>query len=72
MSIMGADDSVLEFEDVRINMGIRRDTQRILNCDSANMDRTLTASQEQLEFYAPLKTAGYKTGITPLCQSLLI
>ena len=58
MSIMGSDDSVLEFESVRINRGIRRDTQRILNCDSANMDRTLSASEEQLEWIRIIRQAG--------------
>lgn len=72
MSIMGADDSVLEFEEVRINMGIRRDTQRILNCDSANMDRTLTASEEQLEWIKAIKDAGQFSNLPDPLQAVAL
>ena len=48
LGILGADDAVLEFEDVRMAKSLMTETQRMMNCDSANMDRTLTASEEQI------------------------
>lgn len=58
LGIMSADDAKLEFENIRINKGLRGDTQRLLNCDTANMDRTLTASEEQLRWINIIKDAG--------------
>lgn len=49
MGIMGAGDKLLDFENITISKGIRREAQRIMNCDTANMDRTLSASEEQIE-----------------------
>lgn len=47
LGIMGADDAVLEFENIRISKGLHGDVQRMLNCDNANVDRTLSAAEEQ-------------------------
>ena len=47
LGIMGADNAVLEFENIRINKGLRGDVQRLMNCDNANVDRTLSAAEEQ-------------------------
>lgn len=49
LAIMGAHAQVLEFENVKITKGLMNDTVRITNCDSANTDRTLDASQRQIE-----------------------
>ncbi|MCF0141470.1 MAG: DNA-binding protein WhiA [Mogibacterium sp.] len=58
LGIMGADAAMLEFENVRVGKSVRHETQRILNCDSANVDRTLTASEEQQQWIKTLKDAG--------------
>lgn len=50
LGILGADDAVLEFEDVRLNKSILTETQRMMNCDNANVDRTLSASEEQMRW----------------------
>ena len=49
LAIMGAHAHVLEFENIRIQKGLVNDTVRITNCDNANTDRTLDASQRQIE-----------------------
>ena len=49
LGILGADDAMLDFEDIRISKEAHGDAQRLLNCDSANVDRTLTASEEQIK-----------------------
>lgn len=48
LGILGADSAMLEFEEVRISKEAHGDAQRLLNCDSANVDRTLSASEEQI------------------------
>lgn len=50
LGILGADDAVLKFEDIRIGKEAHGDAQRLLNCDSANVDRTLTASEQQIGY----------------------
>ena len=48
LGIMGADDAVLELAAIMINKEILGDAQRLSNCDNANVDRTVAASEEQL------------------------
>ena len=50
LGIMGADDAMLEFESIRVNKGVHGDIMRMVNCDSANVDRTLAAAQMQAEW----------------------
>ena len=49
LGLMGAHTQMLEFENVRIKKELMNETVRITNCDSANTDRTLDASQKQIE-----------------------
>lgn len=67
LAIMGAHTQMLEFENVRIKKGIVNDTVRILNCDNANTDRTLDASQRQI---ANIKLIQEKMGIGALPEKL--
>ena len=46
---MGAHSQMLEFENVKIKKELVNETVRITNCDNANTDRTLDASQRQLK-----------------------
>lgn len=47
LGIMGADNAILEFENIRISKSLHGDVQRMINCDNANVDRTLSAAEEQ-------------------------
>lgn len=48
LGIIGADDAVLSFENIRLERGIRGQAVRIANCDNANVDRTIGASERQI------------------------
>lgn len=48
LGIMGASKAMLEFENIRIGKGLRVEVQRISNCDNANIDRSLSASEQQI------------------------
>ena len=50
LGIMGAEDAMLEFESIRVNKGVHGDIMRMVNCDNANVDRTLAAAQSQAEW----------------------
>lgn len=49
LNILGAHGQLLDFENVRIVKEMRNKTNRINNCDSANLDKTINASVRQVE-----------------------
>lgn len=49
MAIMGASNQLFKYEDIRIKKDIRNLTNRINNCDQANIDKSLAASERQLD-----------------------
>lgn len=48
LNILKAHSQLLKYEDVRIMKEMRNKTNRISNCDNANMDKTLNASERQI------------------------
>lgn len=48
LAIMGANTHVLKYDDVLIKKSMVNETVRITNCDNANTDRTLDASEKQV------------------------
>lgn len=49
IALMGANKSVLNFEDVRVQREMRGKVNRIVNCQTANLNKTINASVEQIE-----------------------
>jgi DNA-binding protein WhiA len=47
LNILGAHDRLFNFENVRIVKELRNRTNRISNCDNANLDKSLRAAEEQ-------------------------
>lgn len=48
LAIMGASSQIFTFENVRMTKEIRNQANRINNCDNANIDKVLNASEKQL------------------------
>ncbi len=69
LAIMGAHTQVLEFDNVMIRKEMVNETVRITNCDNANTDRTLDASQKQI---ANIKLIDEKMGISALPEKLKV
>lgn len=63
LGIIGASSAMLEFESIRVNKGMHGEVMRIINCDNANVDRTLTAAEEQRSWLAAIASA--ETGREP-------
>lgn len=63
MNLIGAVSAVLEFESIRVGKEVKGEAQRILNCDNANVDRTLTASENQIAWINKLKEQGRFDGL---------
>jgi len=49
LSIVGAHHSLLKFEDVRIVRDMRNSVNRLVNCETANLNKTIGASLRQVE-----------------------
>lgn len=47
--VIGANSAVLKFEDIRIVRDMRNSVNRLVNCENANLNKTIDASQRQLE-----------------------
>ena len=46
---MGANRGLLKFEDIRVQKDMRGKINRLVNCESANLNKTINASIEQIE-----------------------
>lgn len=49
LSLIGAHAALCELENIRIQKDIRNNVNRMVNCDSANLQKTLDASTRQVE-----------------------
>lgn len=49
IALLGASRSVLKFEDIRVQRDMRGKVNRIVNCQTANLNKTINASIEQIE-----------------------
>ena len=49
LNVIGAHSTLLEFENVRIIKQMRNDVNRLVNCETANMNKTIDASYRQVE-----------------------
>ncbi|KRM72370.1 DNA-binding protein WhiA [Lacticaseibacillus brantae] len=49
LQIVGATNAMLKFEDVRIVRDMRNSVNRLVNCETANLNKTIDAAQRQIE-----------------------
>jgi DNA-binding protein WhiA len=49
LNLMGAHSALLEFENTRIYKGMRNQVNRLVNCETANLGKTVNASYRQVE-----------------------
>ena len=55
LAFIGGNKAVLEFENIRIEREMRNKINRIVNCEEANLNKTMNASIEQIEAINKLK-----------------
>ncbi|GEK29379.1 DNA-binding protein WhiA [Furfurilactobacillus siliginis] len=49
LTLIGATNAMLKFEDVRIMRDMRNSVNRLVNCETANMEKVASASSKQIE-----------------------
>jgi cell division protein WhiA len=67
LNIMGAHKALLNFENVRIMKGMRNNVNRLVNCETANLNKTVNAAFRQIE---NIKLLANKVGLDKLPASL--
>ena len=55
LALIGANKAVLRFEDIRIEREMRGKINRLVNCETANLTKTINAAVEQIEAIEKLK-----------------
>lgn len=58
LALIGANNAVLKFEDIRIQREMRGKVNRLVNCEAANLNKTINASIEQIAAINKLKEKG--------------
>ena len=58
LALLGANKSVLKFEEIRVQREMNNKINRIVNCETANLNKTINASIEQIEAIRRLKSSG--------------
>ena len=58
LALIGANKAVLQFEDIRIQKEMRGKVNRIVNCETANLNKTINAAIEQIAAIRKLQEDG--------------
>ena len=58
LAFIGAAKSVLKFEEIRVERHMNNKVNRLVNCKTANLNKVLNASVEQVEAIRRLKQSG--------------
>lgn len=70
LAFIGANKSVLEFEQIRVQREMNNKINRLVNCKTANLNKTLNASIEQINAIKRLKESGKFSKINKGLQEL--
>lgn len=58
LALIGANKAVMKFEDIRIQKEMRGKVNRIVNCETANLNKTINAAVEQISAIRKLQADG--------------
>ena len=58
LALISANKAVMQFEDIRVQREMRGKVNRLINCESANLNKTINASIEQIAAIRKLKQDG--------------
>ena len=58
LAFIGANSAVLKFEDIRVYRDMRNNVNRLVNCETANLNKTVDASVKQIEAIDKIKKKG--------------
>ncbi len=70
LSIIGAQHARFEMENTIIRKGLRNNANRAVNCDSANVNRAITAASRQVEAIERLLTTTKESSLSPALREI--
>jgi len=65
LGLIGASESLLKFEDIRVLKEMRNNVNRLVNCETANLNKTVNAAVRQIEMINYLKRIGVYEKLPP-------
>lgn len=68
LGIVGADVSLMNFLNIKIERGMKKEAQRLSNCDNANVDRAIMAADKEIN---DIKKIEENKGLESLPKSLI-
>ena len=58
LALIGANSSVIKFEEVRVIRDMKNNVNRLVNCETANLNKTIGAAVEQTKLIKAIKKSG--------------
>lgn len=65
LAFIGANNSVLKFEEIRVLREMKNNVNRKVNCETANLNKTINAAVKQIEAIKKLKERGKLESLNP-------
>lgn len=65
LAFIGANNSVLKFEEIRVLREMKNNVNRKVNCETANLNKTINAAVKQIEAIKKLKESGKLESLNP-------
>lgn len=72
LRLIGASKALLEFENIRIMKSVKNQVNRLVNCETANLEKTLDASLKQVEMIEQLAAHLTVEGIPSQLRNLAV
>jgi len=70
LTIIGAHQSVMQIEDLRVKRQVLQTVNRAMNCDAANLQKQMDASQQQVEAIRRLMDSDRMASLPPSLQEI--
>jgi hypothetical protein len=70
LALIGANNSVLKFEEIRVLREMKNNVNRKVNCETANLNKTVSAAVKQIEAIKKLKRNGKFEGLSENLKEL--
>ena len=70
LAFIGANNAVLKFEEIRVIRDMRNNVNRIVNCETANLNKTINAALQQIENIKLIKQMNKFHELSPNLQEI--
>lgn len=68
LQYIGANQAYMKFESTRVLKDMRNNVNRVVNCETANLQKTVNAAVRQINYIRQLQSSGFYYHLTPKLQ----